>query len=316
MPQNPPELWTILALLLLIATLAGHIFIFRGPGGEPALWLYIKGRFLAGFGAWLIGLLALVTVIRRPPLIRRWRIEGLLLLIIIVFSAPIPYGYPSSRRDAPSAVAFHLPVHGGPWRVLYGGGGGAHNPLSLEPDRSHGLVMARENDGRRWRKVDYDNTVSAQSKSYGERVYAPSDGRIVVAVSDQRDRSFQHRDMDGTARGNHLVIEVAPGEFCILAHLKEGSLAVKVGDQVEMGQFLGEIGSSGRGVPLTEPHLDMHLSTLPGEGQGEGIPFYFHDYLGADGPVEKGIPAGRLGYQGEWNGDLISSPELRDSGQD
>ncbi|MFT4649706.1 MAG: hypothetical protein ACI87O_002176 [Planctomycetota bacterium] len=316
MPQNPPELWTLLALLLLIVTLGGHIYIFRGPGGETSLWLYNQGRFLAGLGAWLIGLLGLVTALRRPPLVRRWRLEGFLLLILIVFTAPIPYGYPSSRRDAPSAVQFQLPVEGGPWRVLYGGGGGVHNPLALEPDRGHGLVLAREDSGSRWRVKDYDNSDATQSLSYGEAVLAPAGGRIVAAVGDRKDRSFQHRDKEATARGNHIVIEVAPGEFCILAHLQQGSLQVAEGDEVATGQILAKVGSSGRGVPLTEPHLDMHLSTLPGEGQGEGIPFYFYDYLGPDGPVERGIPAGGLGHQGQMDGDLVTRPALRESPKD
>ncbi|MDF1729848.1 MAG: M23 family metallopeptidase [Planctomycetota bacterium] len=312
MPQNPPELWTILALVLLVATLAGHIYIFRGPGGEASLWLYKKGRFAAGLGAWLIGILGLVTALRRPPLVRRWRIEGFLLLILIVFTAPIPYGYPSPRRDRPSEVLFELPVRDGTWRVLYGGGGGVHNPLALEPDRSHGLLLARDEDGTRWRIEDYDATVSEQSLSYGQIVFAPADGLIVAAVNDEPDRSFKHREEGGTERGNHVVIEVAPGEFCILAHLQRGSVALEAGDSVKQGQKLGLVGSSGRGVPLEEPHLDMHLSTRPEEGQGEGIPFFFHGYEGSDGLVEKGIPKGGLGYQGQMDGDLVRRPGLRE----
>ncbi len=316
MPQNPPELWTILALLLLIVTLSGHLYIFRGPGGDSGLWLYKKGRFLAGFSAWLIGLLGLVTALRRPPLVRRWRTEGFLLLMLVIFTAPIPYAYPSSRRDSPSQAQYHLPVEGGPWRVLYGGGGGVHNPLALEPDRRYGLVIARENDGTRWRSKDYDNTVSAESLSFGEAVLAPFGGVVVAAVDDQEDRSFQYRVEEGTERGNHVVIEVAPDEFCILAHLQQGSLTVSEGDTVEIGQVLAKVGSSGRGVPLTEPHLDMHLSTRPGEGEGEGIPFYFHDYTGPEGPVERGIPTGGLGHRGELDGDLIGGPGVRESAPD
>lgn len=314
MPQNPPELWAILALLLLVATLAGHIYIFRGPGGEASLWLYKKGRFAAGFGAWLVGLLGLVTALRRPPLVRRWRIEGFILLVLVVFSAPIPYGYPSSRRDAPSQVRFELPVQGGPWRVLYGGGGGVHNPLALEPDRGHGLLLALEVDGSRWREKDYDPVASEQSLSFGQTVLAPAPGTVVAAVSDQPDRSFKHRDEGGTERGNHVVIEVAPGEYCILSHLQQGSVVVAEGDRVKNGQVLGKIGSSGRGIPLEEPHLDMHLSTRPESAEGEGIPFLFHDYAGPDGPVEQGVPVGGLGYQGEMDGDLISSPKRLESG--
>jgi hypothetical protein len=177
--------------------------------------------------------------------------------------------------------------------------------LALEPDRCFGLVLAREDSGSRWRSKDYDNSDATQSLSFGEVVVAPAPGLVVAAAGDEPDRSFQHRIEGGTERGNHLVIEVAPDEFCVLAHLQQGSLQVAVGDRVQTGQILARVGSSGRGVPLTEPHLDMHLSNRPGVGQGEGIPFYFHGYLGPDGPVERGIPAGGLGYQGQLDGDLV-----------
>ncbi|MCA9001718.1 MAG: M23 family metallopeptidase [Planctomycetes bacterium] len=308
-PQNPPELWVILAGCLLAATLIGHTYIFRGPGGELSLWLYKKGRFAAGLGAWLLGLLALITALRRPPILRRWRIEGFILLMLVIFSAPIPYGYPSPRRNTPSQVEFRLPVTGGPWRVWYGGGGGAHNPLTLETDRCHGWLLVREDDGSHWRQTDYDKMKPEQSLSFGEPVVAPAAGLVVAAVGDEPDRSFQLRDLEATERGNHVVIQVAEGEYLILAHLKQGSLRVAEGDRVEIGQPIGLVGSSGRGVPLTEPHLDIHLANHPDGARGEGIPMQFHGYRSLEGPVPVGIPRGRLDSHGELAGDLIFGEE-------
>lgn len=55
----------------------------------------------------------------------------------------------------------------------------------------------------------------------------------------------------------------------LLAHMMNGSVAVKVGQNVEVGQFLGRVGNSGNS---SEPHLHIHAvkagsgSVLDGEG--------------------------------------------------
>jgi murein DD-endopeptidase MepM/ murein hydrolase activator NlpD len=64
----------------------------------------------------------------------------------------------------------------------------------------------------------------------------------------------------------------------ILAHLKEGSLQVEVGDEVRPGMELGQIGNSGN---TSEPHL--HIHAVRGEVldldellfHGEGVPIVF-----------------------------------------
>jgi len=55
----------------------------------------------------------------------------------------------------------------------------------------------------------------------------------------------------------------------IYAHLKAGSVAVKVGDVVEAGQVLGKLGSSGNS---TEPHLHFQVCDRPEPLQCAGIP--------------------------------------------
>lgn len=303
-----PEFWVLGLLLLLIAVVAGHWFIYHGADREWAQWLYRRGRFGAVLLACGLGALGIVTALLRPPLIRRWRLEGILLVLLVIFSAPIPYAYPSSRRDAPSEVHLQFPLRG-QWRVLAGGRVGAHNPLSLEPDRCHGLLLAKEVDGRRWKPGTTDRVDPSQGYTMGARLFAPAAGEVVAAVGDEPDRSFQLRVKEASERGNHLVVRLAPGEYLVLAHLLQGSLEVGVGDLIEVGQPLAKVGSSGRGVPMTEPHLDLHLSTRPEVGRGEGIPFFLGGYTLEGEAVEAGQPKGGLGGKGAPLGDLLVREE-------
>src|SRR5262245_59217781 len=71
----------------------------------------------------------------------------------------------------------------------------------------------------------------------GTPIKAPNGGRVVIAGS----RYFS---------GDTVVIDHGQGLFSLFAHLSETS--VKVGDSVEKGQVIGEVGQSGR---VTGPHL-------------------------------------------------------------
>ncbi len=300
--DSKAEWWVWLMLLLFAAVIAGHLWVFHGPDRELALWLYKKGRFLAVLTAFGLGAGGLLTALLRPPLVQKWRLAGLLMALIVMFSAPVPYAFPSSHRGKPIDTVLQMPLKGS-WRVL-AGGRGAQNPLSLEPDRSQGLLLAREVDGKLW-KDRADGVDFSGSNSYDQPVYAPARGEVVAAVGDQADRSFQHKVELATGRGNHLVIRLGEGQYLILAHLLKGSLQVGVGDLVELGQSLARVGSSGRGVPLTEPHLDIHISSQPGESEGEGIPFLMGGYALDGVPIEAGSPLGGLGRGDYVEGELL-----------
>jgi len=48
-----------------------------------------------------------------------------------------------------------------------------------------------------------------------------------------------------TLAGNHLVVDMGDGNFALYAHLKTGTVAVKVGDHVKTGDVLGHLGNTG-----------------------------------------------------------------------
>jgi len=84
-----------------------------------------------------------------------------------------------------------------------------------------------------------------------------------------------------------IVIDHGNGEFSILAHLKRGSIAVKAGDTVEIGQFLGLCGNSGHAA---QAHLHYHLQNSPVIFAGEGLPIQFQSYVADGREIEKGAP--------------------------
>jgi murein DD-endopeptidase MepM/ murein hydrolase activator NlpD len=86
----------------------------------------------------------------------------------------------------------------------------------------------------------------------GMIVTAAADGEIV----DRNDGEFdQNCAFDAEAESNTVILKHADGKITIYAHMKKGTVTPrKVGDQVEQGDYLGVMGSSGMS---TGPHLHM-----------------------------------------------------------
>jgi hypothetical protein len=107
-----------------------------------------------------------------------------------------------------------------------------------------------------------------------QRVFAPLDGEVVAAHHSEPDRSQLRPLVDGPASfirpllsknrlekvaGNHIVLSTVAG-YVLLAHLRQRSVTVKVGDRVEAGQQLGLVGNSGN---TAGPHLHIQVMDQP-----------------------------------------------------
>jgi murein DD-endopeptidase MepM/ murein hydrolase activator NlpD len=108
-----------------------------------------------------------------------------------------------------------------------------------------------------------DGTRNEDYHCYGQPQYAPAAGTVVIAVDEYPD------DTPGTTptadptmhpAGNHVVIEVADGEYVLMAHFQPGTVAVSAGDPVAEGDLMGLTGNSGNS---SEPHVHIHLQTGP-----------------------------------------------------
>ena len=76
--------------------------------------------------------------------------------------------------------------------------------------------------------------------------------------------------------GNYLMIKSDDDFIVFLAHLKQHSLTVKIGDEIEVGQKLAEVGNSGNS---TAPHLHMNLfDQMDDPIKAEVLPFVFRTY--------------------------------------
>lgn len=124
---------------------------------------------------------------------------------------------------------------------------------------------------------------------FGAPVLAPANGTVVAAHDGEPDHAARRsqialvpymlgqakrvREGVGAVAGNHVVVALGQrGPFVLLAHLRRGSLRVASGDEVVVGDQLGECGNSGNS---TQPHVHVQVTDSTDWATTRGLPMAF-----------------------------------------
>jgi hypothetical protein len=143
---------------------------------------------------------------------------------------------------------------------------------------------------------------------YGVQIYAPGDGRVNAIENTMQDNVLGVRDFDfdqamdspDTMMGNYVLIDHLNGEHSVLAHLKQGSVAVQEGETVSQGQHIGLLGFSGSTGPWV--HLHYELRTGTNLLTARGLPAYFQDFFRYRGQRRVSVQRGHLD-----TGDIVAN---------
>jgi hypothetical protein len=128
----------------------------------------------------------------------------------------------------------------------------------------------RTTDGEWWRPAPDD---PRSYRIFGTPVVAPCAGEVASARDGVPDQAAGESTPSPMA-GNHVILS-CNGHEVLLAHLKQGSISVAPGQQVEVGARLGEVGNTGA---TDEPHLHVSVQraadrTAPLGGQPVHLTF-------------------------------------------
>lgn len=136
-----------------------------------------------------------------------------------------------------------------------------------------------------WEKLDEANKIySGDAKNpesyfcYGQDVLAVADGEVVEmldGLTNQVPGKLPSSIDLAQADGNHVVLKLAPNRYALYAHLKPGSVQVKIGDRVKAGQVLGQVGNTGN---TSEPHLHFHIMDGPSALTANGLPYVLKSF--------------------------------------
>ena len=240
-------------------------------GGQFAAYIWIIAVFIlapAAIIALLIQLIILVVSLRKKKRIS-WNI--CYIVVTIVFALPItvlfgisPVSYPTNANPDDAIIAA-IPVEDA---VLFGGK--EHKSHAMWPSECYAYDIVKEPHDVGSKNLD-DYGI------YNCDVYSPISGTVIATENNEPDIT-PNTDEFTSYTGNYIYIKIdGKDTYLILAHFKQGSISVNVGDHVEQNQLIGEVGNSGT---TSEPHLHIqHQRNNPINmafpSCAEGLPIIF-----------------------------------------
>jgi hypothetical protein len=141
-------------------------------------------------------------------------------------------------------------------------------------------------DGKAFTGDEHDN------KSYhawDQEIHAVADGKIVevkdgIPENVPNSGKLAVQMTYDTLAGNHIIQELSEGHYAAYAHLRPGTIKVKVGDTVHAGDVIGHLGNTGNS---SEPHLHFQVCDAPSFPASEGLPFAIEQYTYEDYKLDK-----------------------------
>ncbi len=130
---------------------------------------------------------------------------------------------------------------------------------------------------------------------FGDEIHSATAGTVVGVLDNVPETppgSLPEGITAEKAGGNHVVVAIGGGRYAFYAHMQPGSVRVKVGQKVKVGQVLGLLGNSGNS---DGPHLHFHIMSTPHPLEANGLPYRFSNFT-VEGTVTnaEGIQKGEV----------------------
>lgn len=233
------------------------------------IWIYIGAAAIAWTSHLLRG--QIPTQTRVPDRPAGWL--GIVVLAIVCGGLTSIVRDALIGRMAPDEVVdLAFPMSAGTYFVANGGSTATVNAhfLTLDPKterqrayrgQSYAVDLVKLGKlglrARGWRPP-----LPTAYETFGEAVFAPCDGTVIAARNDRPDMLVPQMD-NQYIEGNFVAIQC--GDVAVvLAHFKQDSLEVGIGNSVSLGDRIGMAGNSGK---TNEPHLHIHAQTLGTDGE-------------------------------------------------
>ena len=105
------------------------------------------------------------------------------------------------------------------------------------------------------RSFQNDGSRLTDFHAYDHPVLSPAWGTVIALRSDIADNPPGKMNL-AENWGNYILLDIGGGLYVLLAHLRQGSIAVVVGQSLAPGAPLGRCGNTGRSA---QPHLHLHV---------------------------------------------------------
>jgi hypothetical protein len=244
-----PHRLQLLNTLVLCALLASMMFT---GAYDAAAFGFSQSAYRAFLIAFFGGLLVLLLAATVPLTHVRWASNLLMLCGSLFIATQLVMIFRPVAHPVPIADE---------WLVGQGGHAELVNYHHVTSTQRDALDILQSRDGRTHQPGSNELT---SYYIYGKPVLAPADGTVTFVKDSRPDQHIGSTDRHFES-GNNIVIDIGGGRYLMMAHLSPGSIQVKVGDHVRLGQPIAKVGNSGN---TTEPHLHIQAQTV-GTGVGD-----------------------------------------------
>lgn len=138
------------------------------------------------------------------------------------------------------------------WFVLWGGTNNFVNYHYPHRHQRYAYDFIRKKDGR---AHDGEPESLKSYYAFNSPVAAPRAGKVVRILDGIPDNEPLDMNIEAP-EGNAIIIEHDNNEYSLLAHLRNNSILVEVGDTVAAGEMIAQCGNSGAS---DMPHLHFHV---------------------------------------------------------
>ena len=155
------------------------------------------------------------------------------------------------------------------------------------------------------RIYDGDGSQNEQHYAFGADILAVADATVVVVQDGEPEQVPNVRlvpQKSTELAGNLVVLELEPKVFAAYVHLQPGSITVKVGDKVKVGQQLAHLGNSGNS---SGPHLHFGLLDRANLFTGRSLPYVINRFT----------LVGAVDFATSTGDHLVIAPESKDVSQ-
>jgi len=196
------------------------------------------------------------------------------------------------NQDDP--IVIHSPLLGKNWLAANGPSNTSSHRRAMLPINGQPHIGQRYaidwiqlgDDGKAFTGDEHDN------KSYhawDQEIHAVADGKIVevkdgIPENVPNSGKLAVQMTYDTLPGNHIIQELSEGHYAAYAHLRPGTIKVKVGDTVHAGDVIAHLGNTGNS---SEPHLHFQVCDAPSFPASEGLPFAIDQYTYEDYKLDK-----------------------------
>ena len=155
-----------------------------------------------------------------------------------------------------------------------------------------------------------DPNVVTNYADYGADILAVANATVVSVQNDLPDQppgQLPNPDSFKTVEevdGNEVTLSLGHGLYAFYAHMIKGSITVRPGQHVHVGQVIGHLGNSGN---TSAPHLHFQIMDAPSALAAEGLPYVMNTF-GLAGQVDVAAWNASSEITGVWAAGWTKNP--------